>query len=633
MSINSIIDNPKKYRYIYYLSIVLCFLYLLNLSWLKWGDILIDTFDTLFYVPIQILNGAVLYKDIYAHYGFFGSYLLAFAFKLLGVNNYTVIYLGIIITLTCTFMLYKLARFFLNRFFSTLIAINFLIVFAFSNFLLNFSTDGLTNYIMPYAIDATLFFMFILSATLFYIFFIYSDNFKYLLYWSLSLWCAFMCRPDISISIWIGFIFLGFCQLKRLFKLHLVYFISPIFLTILSYGSFLYFNDAFYGFKFSIIDYIFTLTKIKPEITKRVAGYDQPVGNILLILKSTILQIAALCLLLLITAKIASNYDNKPTRSVIIRIIPYILIFIYTMFIGFLLIHFIGFNQYRLLNFVFIGGILYYAYILIKNTKYNKDDLMLLTVFMISFILTSRILLKYITIGTYGFYLLPMGLICYYVFYIKIFPSLYNKIFPSAVLNLRYYYISIAMLLLQLLAPYYYQLHLSYINRNINVNTAVGKFIFRSDERLYKTLDLSKYLTDETPAKSTLAVFPEGMSINILSQRYTPLPYRNLLPTDVTTIGEQNLINIIDKKKIDYIAILNTSMVDFGADEFKSYTKNLYKWILENYTLNYVVATPLENKELENITLHTFNDVESLDRALQNNYKHKKLIILLFKRR
>ncbi|MEO5359134.1 MAG: hypothetical protein H7843_01660 [Nitrospirota bacterium] len=439
----------------------------------------------------------------------------------------------------------------------------------------------------------------------------------------------------MTFTIWVGFILLSLCHTykKRQLNLHLFYLVLPILLTILSYLAFLHFNNAFRGFMMSIIDYLINNLQNDNEVVKRLAGYDQPVENILLILKSSILQLTALYLLFMICNKITINYNKTLTHNSIIRIVPFLIILVYAIFIGQLLVHFVGFNQYRFLNLLFIGGILYYAYKFIKSDTYNKDYLMLLTVFLISFVLTSRILLKYITLGTYGFYLLPMGLICYYIFYVRIFPSFYIKIFNTAEINMRYYYISILLLLAQLSVPYYYQLHLSYYLRNITVNTVVGKFMFRKEDRLLKTLEMAGYLANETPNKTTLAVFPEGMTLNILAQKNTPLPYRNLLPTDVATIGEHNLINIISKEKIDYIAILNSSMVDFGYDEFKSYANNLYKWIVENYTLNYVVATPLENKKIENITSYTFNDVDSLDSALQNNYKSNKLIILLFKRR
>ncbi|MDI6606249.1 MAG: hypothetical protein QME65_03800 [Candidatus Omnitrophota bacterium] len=65
----------------------LCFLFiaaicacLLRLSWLKWGDLIIDIGNEM-YIPREILLGKVLYRDIYYYHGPFSVYFNAFLYN------------------------------------------------------------------------------------------------------------------------------------------------------------------------------------------------------------------------------------------------------------------------------------------------------------------------------------------------------------------------------------------------------------------------------------------------------------------------------------------------------------------------------------------------------------------------
>ncbi|MBF0403713.1 MAG: hypothetical protein HQL00_07090 [Nitrospirae bacterium] len=597
------------------------------MSWLKWGDILVDTFTWTFFVPLKLANGAVLYKDIYNNVGILPPYLCAFLFKALGKNNYTIIYLSSIITLTGSFMLYKLSRFFLNRLFSTLLSINFLFIFAFNNLF----QSGIANFIMPYRISATLFFLFVLASTLFFMFFLYSDKAKYIIYWSLALWCAFLCRVEMAVTVWGAFLFIGICLLykKRITASYLLYFIMPILLTILSYGSFLYFNNAFAGFKTGIIDFVINSMYSNTAYAKWVSGYDKPWKNIFEILISTLSQVTALGIVIAISDRLSKYYEKIKDNS-LKRKLLFISVTIYTILIGQLLTIAAAPIRYKILNVIFICTILTYLYKLLKTPSYNNKQLMLLSIFIVSFTLTIRIFLDYTPLK-HGFFLLPMSLICYYIFYIKIFPSLYNKTFGTT--DLRYYYISAAILIVQLSLPSYFVSYLNYTNREITVNTIVGQFNFINNDRTHKVMQAARYLVDKTPKNSTLVVFPEGISINVLAQRDNPLPYTSFLPLDVETIGEDKLIKSIADKKIDYIAVLNSSTEECGYDRFQSYAKDLYRWIIENYTLDYVAATPLKNNNVQDITTYNYTYSGSVDIAVRQNYKVTDLTVLVFKRK
>jgi predicted membrane-bound mannosyltransferase len=68
--------------------------YMLNLSWFKWPDLLID-YGRELYVPWQITQGKVLYRDINHLYGPLSHYLNAFLFQIFGTGLSTLAYVNI----------------------------------------------------------------------------------------------------------------------------------------------------------------------------------------------------------------------------------------------------------------------------------------------------------------------------------------------------------------------------------------------------------------------------------------------------------------------------------------------------------------------------------------------------------
>ncbi len=77
--------------------VALVFVMSAALTWRKWPDVLID-FGTQLYIPWRILNGAVLYRDLfYFAGGPFSQYFNALLFKIFGVSFFTLIAANLIL--------------------------------------------------------------------------------------------------------------------------------------------------------------------------------------------------------------------------------------------------------------------------------------------------------------------------------------------------------------------------------------------------------------------------------------------------------------------------------------------------------------------------------------------------------
>lgn len=87
------------------------------------------------------------------------------------------------------------------------------------------------------------------------------------------------------------------------------------------------------------------------------------------------------------------------------------------------------------------------------------------------------------------------------------------------------------------------------------------------------------------PANATLVTVPEGIMINYLSRRVNPTPYINLMPPEVLMFGQQRILRALEQNPPDYILlVLGSDPSDFGYKSFAAdYGRQIYDWIREHY--------------------------------------------------
>jgi 4-amino-4-deoxy-L-arabinose transferase-like glycosyltransferase len=126
------------------------FITLLAWTWQRLADVLVD-FGVQLYVPWQLAEGKVLYRDI-AHYtGPLSVYYNAMAFRIFGVNLRVLELANLPILIGIIFLIYRLATRMANRFCAVVCCISFLILFAFAHI----SVAGNYNFVTPYEYEYT----------------------------------------------------------------------------------------------------------------------------------------------------------------------------------------------------------------------------------------------------------------------------------------------------------------------------------------------------------------------------------------------------------------------------------------------------------------------------------------------
>jgi len=78
-------------------------------TWGHWGDLQIDSGREM-YVPASILQGKLLYRDLWYMYGPLAPYMQALAFRIFGVSLNVLYGLGLTLTITCALLIFEIAR-------------------------------------------------------------------------------------------------------------------------------------------------------------------------------------------------------------------------------------------------------------------------------------------------------------------------------------------------------------------------------------------------------------------------------------------------------------------------------------------------------------------------------------------
>jgi Dolichyl-phosphate-mannose-protein mannosyltransferase len=119
-------------------------------SWRKWPDPLID-FGRELYVPWQITQGKVLYRDVASLFGPLSSYMNALWFRLFGVSLLTLAICNMSIFAATIFGIHRLVRLSTDRLTANVASFIAILLFGFNQYL----EVGNYNFISPYSHEST----------------------------------------------------------------------------------------------------------------------------------------------------------------------------------------------------------------------------------------------------------------------------------------------------------------------------------------------------------------------------------------------------------------------------------------------------------------------------------------------
>jgi hypothetical protein len=131
------------------LVVVLSGLIMLIWSWGTWPDTVTD-FGRELYVPWQLSQGKVLYRDIISYFnGPLSPYTHALLFKMFGVSLRTLVVFNLLVVTLLATLLYRLIAAAAGELAATAAGVTFFILFAFAQYMVT----GNYNYVCPYSYE------------------------------------------------------------------------------------------------------------------------------------------------------------------------------------------------------------------------------------------------------------------------------------------------------------------------------------------------------------------------------------------------------------------------------------------------------------------------------------------------
>lgn len=494
----------KRNRGLILTEILLVIIFILAYG--RFGDVMVDSFREA-YIPAEMLDGKILYKNIFTIYAPFAYIFNSILFKIFGVKLGVLFASGLTATMGIFYFTYKIAREFLDN--DCILPVMF------------FMTAGL-----------------VLSPNAFNSIFPYSYGILYgLLFILISIYAVIKEKYPVA---YLMYSFAICSKYEFIFFLPLLIFISG-----------------------------------KKDILKNIISFIIPIGiNFLpLLIQGTDFLTSFELIVAMSSAKTLKWFYSvmglvfRPEHFIVYGInllkvvIPLMLFMIpkiNKILLSLILLTCMWFLSYQ--------DILIYVYPLIlllfifRFKKLDTEE----RFFVIASLLISLKVFWAFTLQAYGVYFIPFGIISILI------------LLPD---RIRKSFITVLILWSIIIAGHnIYELKL----KNVKIDNSVIKTYPKYGNSINM---LNKYIDKNIKPDEKVLVYPEGLGVNITSNRKTDDKFYSLIPLYVETFGEDIIIKRLELTKPECIVISNydTSLYyfkEFGRDygiKIKDYIKKNYK--------------------------------------------------------
>lgn len=502
-----------------------------------YSGILID-FGREVYYPQQILNGKILYKDLFNIYGPLAYQINAILYKMLGAKLSTLYFAGSICSILTVCGIYLISKQFLSKFLSFCLGIFTITV--------GITVTSIFNLHFPYSWAI----LYGLVSFLYSLYFLLKYNSKqdekYLLISSFLAGICIVCKYDFILY---EFIILFFIAKSKNFKA-LIYNIFP---TLLSFGILFV-----QGLKISYIMNSLSITKTMSQ-TKSLTFFYQNSGiylhpkTIPTDFKLFLSFALPFCGILLGT----NLFERKKLVSIIISLISSIVFFLYLInnikvafgFMPLFLLIF-GISTYKKINF---------------NTK----------ILLISTLCASAKVFWVLLLQSYGNYYVSIILLSIFAILFNLIPKKLEKTTGIIVLTIS-------------CIIFFSNLNLR-TKTNNKISTSKGTIYTKKDIAL-STNKLINFIEKDTQKNDKIVVFPESMMINFLTERRSDDFYNSLLPLYEETFSEKTIVKHFQTSKPDYFILNNLDMKDYYFKFIcQDYAFDFCHFVSTNYTLTKII--------------------------------------------
>lgn len=557
---------------------------MLALSWLKWPDLFGD-FGRELYIPWQINNGAVLYRDIAYLSGPFSPYLNAMLFKLFGTGFLTLVFFNICLIIILAYMIYRFFLLTTDKIVALAGSIIFLTLFAFSQY----SLGGNYNFVCPYSHD--LMHGVFLSFTAIYVFLFYLAKRKIIRLGIIGILIGaiFLTKAEafVSISLSICAATILLIAFEKISLVNSLKMFGALFggwlIPVIGFAGFLScYMPVEKALSSILFQYkaLFNTSIYLTTFYSNVTGLAAPLPNLIRSILS-----ACWYIVLLLTFGIMGYILNRLSSRKWIAVAGLAVFCVFILLCApFLKPRFLFEFFWKGLPPALIGLGIYF---------FLARKLPMLIFTMFSFLLLMKIILN-VHIYHYGYALAMPGTLLLAMLFAYHAPRLLGRIFGN-VNFMRALGLSLFAVIIILCVTYcdkkVYRVKTLAVGTGQDTIMAYGPGLADNRDAVIKlALDRIGQLMGKD---DTLIVFPDGVMINYLSRHKNSCPYIVFMPPELKLFGEEVMLDSLKASPPDYILLAKRDTREYGYTYFGlTYGTGIFNWIKNNYTEIEVLGNP-----------------------------------------
>lgn len=558
----------KSFAFTPKILLIITFLLALGASFFQLNPA-IDTGREL-YIPLRILNGEVLYRDIVNIYGALAYQVNALLYMVFGVNLNALRIFGVLnSTLIIWIFMLICGEIFPKKNDTAekgnLSGQNGIWQFAVIPLVVGVCSLGTFNYTLPYSFAMTYGLSTFLASVLFFIKFVKNDNPQFAYYACLFAGIAVACKYDFLLFAFFLFGYILFNKKISTVDV-LISFVSLVIVPFLSIGALL-----LQGMQMSDLQGAFALVKAIGRTYSLKYFYSHFSGACLCF---AVLSYSSVKTLMLVAITAIVTFSKKWCQND-----KFLLGLVYAFALAGIV--YVGFSGYSLLAIV--NALIFCIFY--KKIVQNRP----LFVFMISAILFSFKTFFAVNIDVYGTYTMPLIILSIAAFLFNVNYSENIEVKKTvnsfaSILLIGFLFLSGAKSALTLILKINGVIPVVAIkNTNSVIKATNSVFVYR---QVAKTLNEAiEYVENNTKETDKVVVIPETMYLNFVTKRPADNIFDSLTPMYFETFGEEFVINHFEQSRPEYFILNNRDTSDYGKRYIcTDYGKQFCRFVEEKYT-------------------------------------------------
>ena len=578
------------------------FVALTSWSWRKWADPFVD-FGRELYVPWQLANDKVLYRDIAHLFGPFSQYLNALWFRLFGVSLTTLIVSNLAILAVTVTGIHYLFAVSCGPSAATAASMVVLLLFGFSQYV----GTGNYNFVCPYSHEATHSIALAVGVMVCLYRGVRDGRVRWFALAGVLFGFVLLTKAETSLAMAVAAAAGLGCahaldrQGARIAGAGTSAFVgcalAPALGFLIYFSRHMPLSEAVRGLAGAWTT-ILMGAAARNVFYLQGMGLDDPLGNGMRMLKMFLGFALLVAALAAVDTAWPQRFRSSRNTSVARRIVKLAILIVSLGAILMVSIVAIPWTQFpRALPLISLSAVVVFAAMFIARRNDRAAAVAFVPLVMwstFSFVLLGKMMLN-ARIYHYGFYLAMPATLVLAVVLVWLVPRwLHNGGGRGAIFR------TVATLLLAAgIAVYFGISQRFYRMKTLEIGSsgdAIFAFDPATDWRGKALIDALRAL-EATPRDATVAVFPEGVMINYLSRRENPTPYISLMVPEVLTFGESVIERTFEMAPPDYILLVHKDTTEYGVPYFGSDPRNgqaIMDWIGRRYTTVEVIGrTPL----------------------------------------